>query len=55
MKYGYMVITVDSWQVIARGFKTFEGACGWMNAHDYGQYENDGGLIVVPYEIEEES
>lgn len=49
----YQVVTADSWRVIARGFKTWEGAYNWALAHDWGQYENDGGLVVRQYTVAE--
>jgi hypothetical protein len=45
----YAVMTADSWRMIARGFKTWEGAYSWMLNHDWGQYEEEGGLTVRPY------
>lgn len=51
-KIRYQVVTTDSFQIIADGFYTEEGAWGWASAHDYGQFENDGGLRVIEYELE---
>lgn len=44
----YQVVT-GTYRVIASGFYTYEGACGWADTHDYGQFENDGGLMIIPY------
>lgn len=49
----YMVVTLNSYKVIARGFHSAYGALQWADAHDWGQWEEDGGLLVVPYETEE--
>lgn len=49
----YQVATADSWRVVRSGFYTRLGACEWAQANDWGQYENDGGLIVVAYECAE--
>lgn len=45
----YQVVTADSYRVIASGFKSLHAACEWADNHDYGQFENDGGLLVIPY------
>jgi len=45
----YQVVTADSWRVIKKGFKTWEGAYKWALANDWGQFENEGGLVVRPY------
>ena len=49
----YAVITAYSYRTIAEGFKTATGAWNWAMAHDWGQYEEDGGLRVVPYTAED--
>lgn len=49
----FEVVTVDSWRTIALGFNSRKRAEGWAEANDYGQYEEEGGLIVRPYEIPE--
>lgn len=43
----YAVITCDTFRTIKTGFKTWEGAYEWMLAHDWGQYELEGGLYVI--------
>ena len=43
----YMVMVADTWQVLARGFYSFAKAVNWADAHDWGQYELDGGLIIM--------
>lgn len=48
----YQIVTIDSYRVIARGFRTAIGANNWLNAHDYGQFENEGGLVIVSYQAE---
>lgn len=48
----YMVVTADSYKVIAKGFHTEAGANGWADAHDWGQWEEEGGLMVIPYKKE---
>lgn len=45
----YMVIVNDTWRILRRGFKTWEGAYEWALSHDWGQYENEGGLGIRPY------
>ena len=45
----YKVVTADSWETVASNFKTEAGAWGWVDAHDYGQYELEGGLMVIQY------
>lgn len=45
----YQVIT-GTYRIIASGFYTYEGACGWADDHDYGQFENDGGLMIISYQ-----
>lgn len=45
----YMVVTVDSWRVVARDFNTWEAAYHWALNHDYGQWEEEGGVAVRPY------
>lgn len=47
----FQVVTADSFRVVADGFKSYNGACGWAEDHDWGQYENDGGLIVRSYTV----
>lgn len=49
----FEVVTADSWRTIARGFNSQNGAESWADAHDYGQYENEGGWIVRSYEVPE--
>lgn len=49
----YQVVTADTWHVVADGFYTYDGACGWADAHDYGQWEDDGGLMVMAYTVDE--
>lgn len=49
----FEVVTVDSWRTIARGFNSHNGAASWAEAHDYGQYEEEGGWIVRPYKVPE--
>lgn len=39
----FEVVTADSWRTIARDFNSQNGAESWADAHDYGQYENEGG------------
>ena len=46
----YQVVTAESYRVIASGFKTLSAAYKWVNIHDCGQFENDGGLVIIPYE-----
>ena len=48
----YQVITADSYRVIANGFYTWTSACEWAERHDYGQFEDEGGLCVMSYELE---
>ena len=50
----YEIITRYSYRVIATGFKTREGAQGWADAHDWGQWEEEGGVRVVAYEATKE-
>lgn len=50
----YQVIIADSWKVIAKGFRTMRGAADWAYDHDFGQYEEDGGLRIMPYTEEEQ-
>lgn len=45
----YQVVTAESWRVIANGFHTWEGAYNWALDHDWGQYEEEGGLVIRPY------
>ena len=45
----YQIVTADSYRVIATGFKTIAGARAWADNHDYGQYENEGGLMIIQY------
>lgn len=42
----YEVVTADSWRVICDGFKTWESAYNWALEHDWGQFENEGGLVI---------
>lgn len=44
----YQVVT-GTYRIVASGFYTYEEACSWVNAHDYGQFENDGGLMIISY------
>ncbi len=48
----FQVVTMDSWKVIASGFHSYEEAENWAEAHDYGQFELDGGWLIWPYEEE---
>ena len=50
----YQVVIADSWKVIAKGFRTMRGAADWAYDHDFGQYEEDGGLRIMPYTEEEQ-
>lgn len=45
----YKVVVADSYQVVASGFRSLRAACEWASNHDYGQFENDGGLLVLSY------
>ena len=45
----YQIVTADSWRVIAKGFNSWNTAYEHMLMIDFGQFENDGGLIVRPY------
>lgn len=45
----YAVMIADKWQVVRDGFRTWNAAYEWALSIDYGQYENDGGLVVRPY------
>lgn len=49
MKTRYMVVTAGSWQVLARNFSSWEAAQHWALSHDYGQWEDDGGIAIRPY------
>lgn len=46
----YQVITDDTYKIIASGFYTYEDAYDWAYDHDYGQFEDDGGWMVIPYQ-----
>lgn len=46
----YQVVTADSYRVIADGFYSWKSACAWAERHDYGQFEDEGGLCIIPYE-----
>lgn len=45
----YMVVTADSWRIVAHNFNTWEAAYHWALNHDYGQWEEEGGVVVRPY------
>jgi hypothetical protein len=45
----YQVMIADKWEVIKDGFKTWDAAYEWALQIDYGQFENDGGLIIRSY------
>lgn len=45
----YQIVTADSWRVIERGFKTWLDAYNRAMMIDYGQFENEGGLVIRPY------
>jgi hypothetical protein len=45
----YQVVT-GTYRVIASGFYTYDGACRWADNHDYGQFEEDGGLMIISYQ-----
>lgn len=42
----YMVITADGKIKVKEGFATWEDAYHWALNHDFGQYEEHGGLRV---------
>lgn len=49
MKMKYQVVTGKSNKVVAYNFKTLMQASEWADINDYGLFENEGGLIVLPY------
>lgn len=48
----YRVLIADKWETVKNGFKTWEAAYEYALMIDYGQYENDGGLVIRPYSAE---
>ena len=46
----YEVVTCDSWITIASGFESEGDAWAWVYDHDYGQFELEGGVMVIQYE-----
>ena len=42
----YMVVTADCKYKVKDGFATWEEAYHWSLNHDFGQYEENGGLRV---------
>lgn len=46
----YEVVTADTYKVVRKGFNTMRGAADWACDNDYGQYEEDGGLKIIPYD-----
>lgn len=45
----YQVITGDFQIVIKQGFDTWTDAYHWALNHDFGQYEEHGGLHATAY------
>lgn len=44
----YQIVT-GTYRIIASEIYTYDGACGWADAHDYGQFEEDGGWMIISY------
>lgn len=45
----YQVITRDFKKIIKKGFTNWDDAYMYALFHDYGQYQNHGGLCAVAY------
>lgn len=45
----YQIVTINSWRVIAKGFRTWNEAYEHGLIIDYGQFENEGGWTVRAY------
>lgn len=47
----YQIITADSWRIIECGFNSWLDAYNYAMMIDYGQFENEGGLMIIPYTL----
>lgn len=45
----YMVCTTDYAIIVKKGFDNWTDAYHWALNHDFGQYEENGGLRAAPY------
>ena len=48
----YSVITGQCTRTIKKGFASWTEAYHWALNHDFGQYDEEGGLHVGSYEVE---
>ena len=44
----YMVCTTDYTIIVKKGFDNWTDAYHWALNHDFGQYEENGGLRAAP-------
>lgn len=45
----FQIVTGDCTSIIAKGFSSYMAARDWILAHDYGQYEENGGWYIYSY------